>query len=356
MKVVMHIGGAKCGSSAIQDFLRDNAASLKQRGVLIPSAELDSGSNVVGHQVWFFEHLLNESNASEIVYERLKSLLLYMQESQLHTLLISAENLINDNGFHEMLACSRGLFDVQVIAYVRRQDDYLASAWQQWFSKVYPSLQAYIGDRLGKEANWAHLLAGWEERFGRERMTVRRFQRSTLVNGDIIDDFLALLVLPPNAFSRQAGPSNLGFDESLGSLAHRVRDLFSSEHDDSFYVDMQYAIGPRALKSYRGSTLFSLEERRRILAAYEECNRILREKYFGALSPSEPLFEEPCPADVVSVTELEQVRRQQDLLVRAILGLSRRLRGLEMLLESQFKSGPGAFSDSQKPPAPNDRT
>lgn len=338
MNLVVHIGAAKCGSSAIQDFLRDNAALLKEKGFLVPGAELDLDSEVVGHQVWFFERLLEDGSSPDIVYKHLQSLSSHMQESQLDNLIISAENLVNDHRFPIMLAKSRELFDIRLIAYIRRQDDYFASAWQQWFLKIYPSLEAYVDSHLGKDANWAHQLAVWEGVFGRECMTVRRFQRSALAKGNVLDDFVSHLSLPPAPFSRQEGPSNLSFDEHLGMLAHRVRDLFSSEHDNGFYDNMLSVIGPRALKTYSGSILFTLEERKRILMAYDECNQVLKRKYFSDLCPDEPLFEDPSDADVIGQTELEQLRSQQDLLVRAVVSLTKRLRMLEMAQVSQSQS------------------
>lgn len=302
---------------------------MKSNGIIIPGAKLDMSDDIRGEEIDFFASLIRREDAERIVFNRLNTLHAHMLQRGLHTLVVSAENLINPNNFQNLFVNAQDLFDIQIVAYVRRQDDYFASAWQQWHLKVYPSLQAYVDARLGKDANWAQMLAPWEERFGRDRITVRAFQRSALINGDILDDFFSITGLKRKGCVRRAKLSNVSFDEHLGTLAHRVRDLFSSTHDNKFYDDMRFVIGPQMMKSYRGSILFTLEERQRILSAYDKCNRILREKYFPDLSPDMPLFEAPSEMDVVKVNELEQLRCQQDLLVRAIAGLIERVRALE---------------------------
>ncbi len=330
MKLILHIGGAKCGSSAIQQFLRRNAPQMHTHGILVPSTQLDlADDGDRGHQVWFFESVRSRADGPQHLFGRLKALSVYMEQNGLHTLLISAENLMNSGGFDAILKEAQKLFDLQIVAYIRRQDDYFTSAWQQWYLKTYPSFRAYLEDRVGKDANWAKMLEPWDRSFGRDRMVVRRFQASVLVNGDIVDDFLSITGLQQESYARQSALSNPSFDEHLGALAHRVKDLFSSEHDSGFFEDMRFAIGPKAFKGLKGSVLLTLEDRRQILAAYGECNRIVKEKYFPELGQNEPLFEEPSTKDVISLTEIEELRCQQDVLVRAIVGLAKRVRKLE---------------------------
>ena len=163
MKLVLQIGGAKCGSSAIQNFLRDNAVTMKSSDILVPSAQLDMTDDIRGEEIDFFASLINREDAERIVFDRLNALRAHMQQIGLHTLVVSAENLINPDNFQNLFVNAKDLFDIQIVAYVRRQDDYFASAWQQWHLKIYPSLQAYVDDRLGKDANWAQMLAPWEE-------------------------------------------------------------------------------------------------------------------------------------------------------------------------------------------------
>jgi hypothetical protein len=190
-------------------------------------------------------------------------------------------------------------------------------------------VRAYLDARIGKEADWAAQLLPWDQTFGRECMVVRRFQRSALVDRDVVADFFSVADLPLDQCSRSEDLYNPSWDENIGMMAHRVRDVFTSQHDDRFFRDLYFAGGPALYKSYAGSILLTLDERREILESYAASNEQLRTRYFSDLDSDEPLFEPPTEDDVVEMTELEQLRRQQDILVRAILGLVNRVRALE---------------------------
>ena len=53
-KVTIHIGAGKTGSSAIQLFLKENASTLAEDGILVPAENLERGGRNVGSHVWFF--------------------------------------------------------------------------------------------------------------------------------------------------------------------------------------------------------------------------------------------------------------------------------------------------------------
>ena len=344
MKLILHIGGAKCGSSAIQQVIAENAARLRAAGILVPSARLSVEGKMLGQQIQFFLRVVGQPSGSVVVTRRLRALRREMSEHGLHTLVVSAENLINPNVYADLFARANDLFDVQIVAYVRRQDDYLISAWQQWALKVHPSLDAFLDARVGVDANWSQLLVPWERQFGRERIVVRRFQRASLKAGDVVEDFFGVTGLPLEEIERSHRLYNRSWNEHAGELAHRVRDMFEDQHDNRIFGDLRHAIGPAVYKDYSGSLLLTLEQRREILAAYEECNAAIRAKYFPNLPAEEPLFDPPDPDDVVELNEVDRLRGQQDLLVRALIGLTRRTRGLERTvarLEAAAEDAPG---------------
>ena len=229
------------------------------------------------------------------------------------------------------------LFDVQIVAYVRRQDDFILSSWYQWWLKTHDSFESYLAECVGKHGDWAKRMSAWEEAFGRARIVVRRFQRSALVDGDVAADFLSVTGLPSRGLRLRQSLANPSVSEHLGALAHRSRDLFTSPHDRGPYGDIDFAAGEGAAKTYRGSILLSLEARQAILEAYEESNRLLRERYFPNLPAGEPLFEPPTAEDVVTLGDTERLQCQQDILFRSVVGLSRHVRRLEGELQTLAK-------------------
>lgn len=330
MKLILHIGGAKCGSTAIQNYLKDNRERLsEEKGILIPGTKLVPGEQVTGEQIFFFEQMREDPEGIEIVERRLSRLHQHMQDAGQTTAIISAENLINPFGFERFFIRAQNFFDIDIVLYARRQDQYFVSAWQQWHLKTYPSLAEYVDARLGLDANWADMLAPWEAALPKARITVRRFQRDKLHGQDVVTDFFETTGLGGLLDGTSSSEKNRSFSESLGEIAARNSDLFTGPHDNEFFNVMFQAIGPAVFKTNKGSFLFTLEERNRILNAYEDSNARLRAAYFGDLDPAEPLFTPPSASEVCAMSEEQKRTAENDLLARGLFNMTKRLRALE---------------------------
>lgn len=331
MRLILHIGGAKCGSTAIQSVLRENHTWLaREKGILVPGTNLEPDQNVTGEQIFFFERMLaDKENGLDAVQRRIRRLRQHMQDHGLTTLIISGENLINPGGFERFFVEAQELFDLDIVLYIRRQDQYFVSAWQQWHLKTFPSLQDYVDERKGHDANWRKFIAPWETTLDKARITLRRFQRDLLFEQDIVADFFRTASLGDLPESIVNNERNRSFDEHLGDMAARIRDVFEGPHDNDFYTEMVRAVGPRVFKSSSGSFLFSLEERQALMDAYAEDNDILKAKYFPELSQDEPLFAPPKQSEIITVSEDEKRKAEINLLTRAVYNLSRRISALE---------------------------
>ncbi|MEP5198739.1 MAG: hypothetical protein ABJQ66_04925 [Paracoccaceae bacterium] len=328
MKLILHIGGAKCGSSAIQRYNathRDRLAS--QYVCLVPDTTLGMEGPFTGEQIFFFEQMRKDKeNGVKIVASRMGQLKRYMQQHGLQTLIVSAENLINLGGCEKLFASVASEFDVEIVLYVRRQDQYFVSAWQQWHLKTYASPQAYVDARLGIDANWTNMLRPWEEQFTSAKFNVRIFQRNRLIEQDVVADFYATSGLGGLLEGTQSLVANKSFSEHLGDMACRVQDVFDSPHDNAFYEVMADAIGAQAFKKSSGSHIYTLQEREDILDAYADCNEQLRQKYFPDIAADIPLFDPPTERDVVVKTDEEKSAAEIDLLTRAVFGMLQQLR------------------------------
>ncbi len=331
MKLILHIGGAKCGSSAIQRYNavhRDRLA--KERGILVPDTALQLKGPFTGEQIFFFERMRRDkNNGAKTVTQRIRQLKRYMHVHSLGTLIISAENLINLGGCEKLFAECAAEFDVEIVCYARRQDQYFASAWQQWHLKTYASPQDYVKARLGLDANWTKMLEPWEKQFDTATFNVRLFQRDMLEDQDIVADFYKTAGLGGLLEGTKSIVANKSFSEHLGDLACRVQDVFDSPHDNVFYEIMADAIGDKAFKQSSGSHVFSFQERQDILGAYDDCNAKLRAKYFPDLDADVPLFKPPTEKDVVVKSEEEKRKAEVDLLTRAVFGLLQQARKME---------------------------
>lgn len=323
-RLIFHIGAAKCGSSAIQDYLAVNHGALTKVGVLVPGQELDINDKVTGQQIWFMEHLAQRQDREEVLQRRLAALSAHMDQQGQSTLLVSAENISNHPVLAPALAAASVGFDVRIVYYIRRQDSYLLSAWQQWHQKRHPSLIQYLSDHGGTEGNWDRVIQPWEDAFGHDRVMLRLFRRDKLHNGDVVDDFFHNLHLPQDGCIGLTGHSNRSFDDHIGDMAHRIRDVFRGPHDNEFYAVIARLLGEHAFKSGSGSHLLTLDQRTEFLQKYEASNDAIKRRFFPDMG-SEPLFEPPNDSDVHALTDIERLQAENAILMRAVFALAKKL-------------------------------
>lgn len=317
--LVIHIGAGKCGSSAIQNHLRIHAASLRDAGVLVPDEELGADRSPAGQQIAFFESLrqLKPRKARRLWQAKCRHLFDVAHTEDLSTVLFSAENLSNPTG--TALLLGRIDADVKIVFYVRRQLDYLVSAWQQWYLKTHHSPGHFLDEQLGVIANWNLSLADWESTFGAENIEVRRYGRGLLHGGDVVADFVHATRLPVDAPRSATELVNSSFSDAITAIAMRCPDQFASMHDNGFYISLASLVGDLAYRGTQTTFPFTAADVDRIEAAYVSSNEAIAKKYFPDLD--EPLFASAAAG--IMPADAEELRNATiALLDEAILRLS----------------------------------
>ena len=321
-RVFLHIGGAKCGSSAIQAYLARNRDMLAGRGLAVPGIALDFASDTTGEQIWFFEDAMTAGDLS-LIATKFRALLNAVERKGFRDVVVSAENICNHPSLAPFLAETLSDAEVKVVFYVRRQDDFLISSWQQWNLKRFDSVESFLTARMGQDARWLTMITPWAEAFGDASITVRPFLRSRLRNGDVIDDFFDVIGVSQEGLLPLARNANPSFDEALARLAHRVRDVFDGPHDNGFYDVMARLLGQAALKTGSASSLLSLEMRRDIMGFYKDENARLKARFMPDLGAG-PLFPTPSEDDVLEKSEAERLSEDIAMLTRAVYALAAR--------------------------------
>ena len=320
-ELILHIGGAKCGSSAIQAYLRQNAETLIDRNVVVPGKALDFFSEVTGEQIWAFEDAAASTESTEGLAGKLTHLFEKADERGTGKIVLSAENICNHASLAPVLAHACGNRPVKVVFYVRRQDDFLISGWQQWHLKVFDTVEAYLADRVGRVACWHSMIEPWAEALGDDNIKVRPFVREHLKNQDVVADFCDVIGIDQTGLTPLPRTANPSFDEALARLAHRVRDVFDGPHDNRFYETMVRLLGANALKKDSASSLLTLETRHHILARYAEENELLKNRFLPELGET-PLFKLPSEKNVRDLSEEKKLSDDIAMLTRCVYALA----------------------------------
>lgn len=294
--LLVHIGGAKCGSTAIQHLLEANRSFFLEQGFAVPNTELELAAGD-SNQIWFFEELLSGSStlvpeAAHILKDRIDALWGWITEASPlppRGIILSAENLSNRHELHNTFKELKDRYRLCVVLYIRSQEQAYHSAWQQWYVKECQSIDTWLDQWDLGTFDWAATLERWES-IEPHSISVRLLERDALVQGDIIDDFCDVLGLDAAALVRPKGDVNVSLGVHMTQLYHEMRDIFDGIHDHNVESHF-WRFGGTATRKYPNEWLFTRDQFDLIRTRYRSGNAAVKDKYFPNF-PRDELFTE----------------------------------------------------------------
>jgi hypothetical protein len=324
-RLTIHIGAIKTGSSAIQMFLNRNNGVLRREGIIVPDEDMKLAKPVTGDHVFFFDRFqAKDPTAAEgEVMERLSELFNVAGTRQV---VLSAENLAEASGVcAAWFESAATRYDTEVVVYLRRQDDLLVSAWQQWYAKVrddvWDDFWSWLITCVGTLGDWRAVLEHWERVVGRERMRVRLYEPRHMIEADAVADFRQFLVTDAADLVNVDQKINPSFTEAIVDLIPGA-GLFRDSHDDGFYRFLERLLGEASLRRPDESPL-TYRQRLALLTRYAESNRWVRANYFDGTDLPEDLFETPRSEQYRTLSREELTREQLQLMGRLVFELSK---------------------------------
>ena len=205
---ILHIGAGKTGSTAIQHALSFNTRKLEEAGFIYPRIlNVTRKYGLIDHNNLAYALFDGRPTADLVaVSSHLDSLAITGK-----TIILSAEvfymrpleskypnhiNYIREK--RDAILRTRNLLasfeEVKVVCYVRRQD--------LWFESIYNEQVKHCKNRGNSfkefltsilERHFAEQLDLWAEFFGQQNIIIRPYEKSQLINGNAVDDFLNIL-------------------------------------------------------------------------------------------------------------------------------------------------------------------
>jgi len=188
MKVILHIGVHKTGTSALQSFLHRNASLLSDRGVFYKPTSTE----------WPNHNPLAAAFMPDSVDDGPSRLSLALEEAGDRTLLISSEMLCDHNvDLGRFLSCLKG-HDLRVVAYIRHPCDIVVSAFNEvvrhyerhWTRPLNERPFAYDPSQIDVLRPWLTV----------PNLTLAPYDRAQWVGGSIFSDFLDMIGVSSDGF------------------------------------------------------------------------------------------------------------------------------------------------------------
>lgn len=280
-KIIFHIGRPKAGTTAIQHFMSDNYAVLKENGILYPKSGETSKAHYCLAPVWM----------GEIDWAFLKnhydSLLIEIAETNCHTVLISSESFTFPSPSCELVHLLGDIFDgfkVEVFFYVREQCKIIQSNFLQWqkMGHAYgPSINDYLEKRGRHSFDFEKNIAPWETVFGQSFVKASLYHPE-IIGGDVRHHFLDRIGLSDrDLFAKlnfESGVHNLSIHPLFSKLVSKI-DHGGVLNNRQQIIDEMLIMSSK-MKEIKYS-LFTPGEEMEIKRYYLESNVSFADKYLS---------------------------------------------------------------------------
>ena len=295
--VYIHIGTQKTGSSSIQHFLTNNRSLLKKHNIIYPDFNEVTSSYLASffgfgskQELINFNKTQNKEQQNIFVDERMTKI-----ADKGYDIIISAEafSSVWFPNVKDRLNEIKTFFkdkNVKIICYLRRQDYYLESSYNQVVKAGYFSgtIQEYINRRkdLGN-CDLYSLISLYSKVFGKSNILVKTFEPKIQSEEKIFKDLLEIIGISEfNEFKLPKIKVNRSFSKEMIELIRLI--------PVEFRLEMHKLLSRVEIGRANDYFLSSPVERIRILEHFSESNKKVAKEFFGR--NNETLFEEPWPS------------------------------------------------------------
>lgn len=295
----LHIGCHRTATTSIQQFLFGNRKLLLPRGYFYPL-------QVARHQRLMNQLFSGRENAADVgksLSNRAKEL-----KPEIHTLVLSDEDISTHADLTPLLGF-REHFDVKIVFSMRRQDQWLESwyfqniKWQ-WNPKLsHCTFDEFLA--LRDDFHWIdydRFVRRLEDLFGAENLMLNVFEKDQMPGGPVVSFCRQIGLTDLSPFSDPPHVNSSMSAEMVEFVRHLPLDMFAPAERDLLRRALEKV--DREVLNHSGKQserLMPPEQRRAIMAEFEEGNRSLAQRHFDR----DRLFLDPLPAEDAPLAKLE---------------------------------------------------
>ena len=275
----IHIGLPKTGTSAIQKFLLENSEVLSQKfNICYPSVGLwKDGSH---HNLAFsmVDTAYGKAKSHEKQKEILDELENEIEKSGCSNIVLSSEcfHLYKNDYFIERV---KRKYNVKIICYLRRQDEYLESIYSQNVrDNIYREKRMFHDfiSEFMEHVNFSKLLKNWEKITEKDNFHIQVYDKSKFLNKNIIDDFMSIFSIKvSNDFNKNTKFINVSYTPTVTLYKALINYSVPEPLDELIPILQEYSI----LNMKNQFSFLSSKERNNIIDNFTEENQLISERY-----------------------------------------------------------------------------
>lgn len=221
-RIVVHIGATKTGSTYLQHLLEASRPALLRAGVWFPEVGLFWQRNRPHKQAGHAQFSACARRGDPALRKHIEAGLTRLGDT-VHTIILSSEAFFLEDDA-QLIADYFDGFDVEMIAYLRRQDDWANAQYCEFVAggavgRVDEPIAVWL-DRpdTRRQLDYRTPIRAWSDKVGAENITVRLYNSREFVDGSLIADFAQALNLP--ILNTLADATNPARNEAQFGAAH----------------------------------------------------------------------------------------------------------------------------------------
>lgn len=297
-RLILHVGTTKTGTTGIQSFLAQNAAALQGQGMCYPvfpgrfkAAKVERNGHFLARSALLaLKPGKERPDDAQLIPTHRR---LFEEAVAAHETVILSEEIfwsygVQYAGFWETVraqAQEAGVEEFTVIAFVRRQEDYAESRWNQAVKEdkcetrpFSTHIKAPLSRKIG---DYQAGLEGICKAFGRENVRVGLFDRSRLSGGDVLPEFMHLAgIRDGHTLKPLERDENPRLSNNMAEVKRIVNQAPSYRAYKNFLREPMERASTAQPAAPR-TTMFTAAERAEFEERYAPGNEQVAREYFG---------------------------------------------------------------------------
>ena len=271
--IFLHIGTHKTGTSSIQRTLKTVNTTLNS---------LDY--QWVEESYWLYKRFTPEAIDDVVSY--IDSLSFVPQQNLIFSSEGYTAGLLSDMAIvrqrAEILATILSDFNVKVVLYLRRQDQFIESMYSQAIHEGHSyTFDEYFSEVCDfRNLDWQILIDIFAGQFGKDNLIVRPYDRNLFYQNDIVPDFFSSIGLkdriPAASFSKSM---NRSYSSQGLKIARYMNSILPDIEEKEKLRAMMQGMGAKDV--FEKHAYFAPDTRRQLMDTFNASNESISKQYFN---------------------------------------------------------------------------